>query len=97
MGLTSAVARNTLTLHTKPTRYLTSNQAAMGVKKQRGVGQEGRWPAPSGILGHGGQSLRDPFHPGAHSQNTANNLCRARPPARQGELYRTSTGERRRT
>lgn len=95
MGPTSLDARNIPTLPTEPTRYLTSSQA-MGVKNQRGVDLEGRWPAPTGWLGHGGPSLRDPFHPGAHNQNTANNLSRARPPARRGELTRTSTGERRR-
>jgi len=95
MAPTSPDARNIPTLLTALTRYLTSSQA-MGLKNKRGVGQEGRWLAPTGRLGHAGPSLRDQFHPGAHSQNTANNLCRAPPPAPRGEPTRTSTGERRR-
>jgi len=95
MAPTSPDARNTPTSPTAPTRYLTSSQA-MGVKNKKGDGQEGRWPAPTVRLGHGGPSLRDQFHPGSLSQNTANNLCRAPPPARRGEPTRTSTGERRR-
>jgi len=94
MAPTSRDARSIQTSHIARTRYLTNNQA-MGVKKQIEGGREGPWPGRTDTLGPGGPSLRGPLLPGAPSQNTANSLCPAPPPARHEERFRTSTGGRR--